>query len=76
MKSALLLAEYPGQAICGNGRSYCAAVDGYYRFIEKALVHGIDVDVILAPHRERSIQRAVLAIQDGSSHTPTIRDQV
>ena len=71
VKSAALLAEYPGQAICGNGRSDRAAVDGFYRFIEKAAVHGIDVDAILAPHRERSIQRmrsqrTVLAIQDGT----------
>ena len=71
VKSASLLAEYPGQAICGNGRSDRAAVDGFYRFIEKAAVHGIDVDAILAPHRERSIQRlrsqrTVLAIQDGT----------
>ena len=71
VKSASLLAEYPGQAICGNGRSDRAAVDGFYRFIEKAAEHGIDVDAILAPHRERSIQRmrsqrTVLAIQDGT----------
>ena len=66
-----MLAEHPGQAICGNGRSDRAAVDGFYRFIEKAAVHGIDVDAILAPHRERSLQRmrsqrTVLAIQDGT----------
>ena len=71
VKSAALLAEYPGQAICGNGRSDRAAVDGFYRFIEKAAGQGIDAAAILAPHRERSIQRmrgqrAVLAIQDGS----------
>ena len=71
VKSASLLAEYPGQAICGNGRSDRAAVDGFYRFIEKAAEHGIDVDAILAPHRERSTrrmrsQRTVLAIQDGT----------
>ena len=71
VKSDSLRAEYPRQAICGNGRSDRAAVDGYYRFIEKAAVHGIDVDAILAPYRERSIQRmrsqrTVLAIQDGT----------
>ncbi len=50
VKSASLLARARRSA---NGRSDRAAVDGFYRFIEKAC----DVDAILAPHRERSIQR-------------------
>ena len=72
VKSASLLAEYPGQAICGNGRSDRAAVDGFYRFIEKAAEHGIDVDAILAPHRERSIQRIAASARCWRSRTEPI----
>ena len=71
VRSAALLAEYPGRTISGNARSNAAAVDGYYRLIEQPEETGVTVDSIVAPHRERSIQRmrgqrAVLCLQDGS----------
>ena len=71
IKSAGLLAAYPGQAITGNAKTDRAAVDGYYRFIEQPAGSEVTVANILAPHRLRSIQRmraqqTVLCIQDGS----------
>ncbi len=71
VKSAGLLAAYPGRAIHGNTQSDAAAVDGYYRFIEQPADSEVTVSNILAPHRARSIQRmrsqdTVLCIQDGS----------
>jgi len=71
VRSAALLAEYPGRAISANARSDAAAVDGYYRLIEQPEQTAVTAESILAPHRERSIQRmrgqrTVLCIQDGS----------
>ena len=71
VRSAALLAEYPGRAISGNPRSDAAAIDGYYRLIEQPERTAVTAERILAPHRERSIRRirgqaAVLCIQDGS----------
>ena len=71
VKSAGLLAEYPGQSVSGNAKGDRAAVDGYYRFIEQPADTAVTVANILAPHRARSIQRmrsqtTVLCIQDGS----------
>ena len=71
VRSAALLAEYPGRAICGNAASDRRAVDGFYRFIEQPQASAVTVENILAPHRARSIQRmrsqrTVLAIQDGT----------
>ena len=71
VKSAALLAEYPGRAIDAHPGSDNAAVDGFYRLIEHPLESDVSVKNILAPHRARSIarmrgQRTVLAIQDGS----------
>ena len=71
VRSAELLAAYPGRAINANVRSDAAAVDGYYRLIEQPAERGVTVEAILAPHRERSVQRmraqrTVLCIQDGS----------
>ena len=71
VKSAALLSEYPGQAICGNAKTDRAAVDGYYRFIEQPDGTKVTVANILAPHRERTVrrmrsQKTVLCIQDGS----------
>ncbi len=66
VRGAALLAEFPGRAL-----SDAAAVEGYYRFIEEPEVSAVTEESILAPHRERSIQRmrgqsVVLCIQDGS----------
>ena len=71
VRSAALLAEYPGQAICGNAKADRSAVDGHYRFVEQPAGSAVTVENILAPHRERSIQRmrtqtTVLCIQDGT----------
>ena len=72
VRSATLLARNPGQAISrGPNRRRNASVDGYYRLIEKPEESGVTAGSILAPHRERTIQRmrgrgTVLCIQDGS----------
>ena len=71
IKSAALLADYPGRAITGTAKSDAAAVDGYYRFIEQPADSQVTVENILAPHRARSVQRmrrqdTVLCLQDGS----------
>ena len=70
VRSAALLAEHPGRAISAGGRRN-AAVDGYYRLIERPADSAVTVKSILAPHRKRSIERMrgqteVLCIQDGS----------
>ncbi len=71
VRSAALLAEYPGRAISASARGEAAAVDGYYRLIEQPEQTAVTAASILAPHRERTLQRmrsqrAVLCIQDGS----------
>ena len=71
VRSAELLAEYPGRAISAAARGDAAAVDGYYRLIEQPTESAVTPANILAPHRERSLQRMrgqelVLCIQDGS----------
>ena len=69
--SAELLAEYPGRAISASARSDTAAVDGPYRLIEQPADSAVTPANILAPHRERSLQRMrdrrlVQCLQDGS----------
>ena len=71
VRSAELLAAYPGRAMCGTAKTDRQAVDGYYRFIEQPQESAVTVENILKPHRARSIQRmrsqrTVLAIQDGT----------
>ncbi len=51
IKSAALLADYPGRAITGTAKSDAAAVDGYYRFIEQPADSQVTVVSILTPHR-------------------------
>lgn len=70
-RSAELLAEYPGRAISASAWSDTAAVDGHYRLIEQSADSAVTPANILAPHRERSLQRMrgrrlVLCLQDGS----------
>ena len=48
IKSAALLADYPGRAITGTAKSDAAAVDGYYRFIEQPADSQVTVESILA----------------------------
>ena len=69
--SAELLAEYPGRTISASARSDTAAVDGPYRLIEQPAESAVTPANILAPHRERSLQRMrgrrlVQCLQDGS----------
>ena len=71
MKSAGLLATYPGQKINASSDSGDSEIAGFYRLIEAPAESEITPATILAPHRERSIQRirgqkTVLAIQDGT----------
>ena len=71
VSSAALLAEYPGGKINANPRSDAAAVNGFYRLIEHPDNSPVTVEAILAPHRERTLQRmrsqdTVLCIQDGT----------
>ena len=71
VKSAALLAAYPGQKINAAPDADNTAVNAFYRLIEAPAESEITPRNILAPHRERSIQRmrgqrTVLAIQDGT----------
>jgi len=65
------LAAMPGRAFCGAAQGDKAAVKAYYRLIDKPEDSQVTMQAILAPHRERTIQRmrgqtTVLCIQDGS----------
>ena len=71
VKSVGLLAAYPGQKINANSASDRTAINAFYRLIEMPAESAVSVGNILAPHRERSVQRirgqrTVLAIQDGT----------
>ena len=71
VKSVGLLAAYPGQKIHANSASDSTAINAFYRLIEMPAESAVTVENILAPHRERSVQRVraqrtVLAIQDGT----------
>ena len=71
VKSVGLLAAYPGQKIHANSASDSTAINAFYRLIEMPAESAVTVENILAPHRERSVQRirsqrTVLAIQDGT----------
>ena len=71
VKSASLLAEDPGQKIQAHPDRSRTVIRAFYRWIEQPADSAITADHILAPHRERTLQRirgqrTVLAIQDGS----------
>ena len=71
VKSAGLLAAYPGHKINASPDSDSTAINAFYRLIEKPAESAVSVENILAPHRERTVcrirgQRTVLAIQDGT----------
>jgi len=64
-------AESPSRAFSGAVDGDWAAVKGYYRLIDKPDDSAVTLPNILAPHRERTVQRmmgqqTVLCIQDGS----------
>ncbi len=71
VKSAALLAAYPGQKINANSAADSTAINAFYRMIEMPAESEVTARNILTPHRGRSIcrirsQRTVLAIQDGT----------
>ncbi len=78
VKSADLLAGYPGHKINANSASDTTAISAFYRLIEMPSESAVTVANILAPHRERTIcrmrgQTTVLAIQDGTDLNFTTR---
>ncbi len=71
VESARVQAEKPGEAFSGAAQGNWPLVKGYYRLIDKPDDAAITMDAILAPHRERTLQRmmaqeTVLCIQDGT----------
>ncbi|MCY4112019.1 MAG: IS4 family transposase [Chloroflexi bacterium] len=72
VKSVELLATYPGQKINASSAADRTAINAFYRLMDLPEDSAVTVGNILAPHRERSIQRirsqrTVLAIQDGTT---------
>jgi len=64
-------AEKPDRAFTGVAKGDWPAVKGYYRLIDHPDESAVNMENILLPHRERTIQRmrgqkTVLCIQDGS----------
>lgn len=71
VECARIQAEKPSEAFSGAAQGNWAQVKGYYRMIDKPDDSAITMPAILAPHRERTVQRmqaqpTVLCIQDGS----------
>jgi hypothetical protein len=71
VESARIQAEKPTEAFSGAARGNWPLVKGYYRMIDQPDDSAITLDAILAPHRERTVQRmmaeqTVLCIQDGT----------
>ena len=71
VESARVQADMPGEAFSGAAQGNWPLVKGYYRMIDKPDDSAITMGAILAPHRERTLQRmmaqqTVLCIQDGT----------
>ena len=69
--SAQALGAMPGHTLSGARQGDWPAVKGYYRMIDKPDDSSLNAQAILAPHRERTVQRmmgqpTVLCIQDGT----------
>ena len=69
--SARMQAAQPGQAFCAVAKGDWPATKGYYRFIDQPDDSPTTVAAILAPHRQRTVQRmkahsTALVIQDGT----------
>ena len=69
--SAQALGAMPGRTLSGACQGDWPAVKGYYRMIDKPDDSALNAAAILAPHRERTVQRmmgqpTVLCIQDGT----------
>jgi hypothetical protein len=68
---ARALGAQPGRAFCGAAKGDVAAVKGYYRFVDGPDNGAVTMQAMLAPHRQRTLQRMmaqplVLCIQDGT----------
>jgi hypothetical protein len=71
IECARIQAEKPAEAFSGAAQGHWPLVKGYYRMIDKPDDSAITMNAILAPHRERTLQRmmaqhTVLCIQDGT----------
>ncbi|MGH8711210.1 MAG: IS4 family transposase [Burkholderiales bacterium] len=71
VESARIQAEKPGESFSGAVQGDWPLVKGYYRMIDKPDECELTPQAVLAPHRERTIQRmlgqrTVLCIQDGT----------
>ncbi len=71
VESAAIQAQAPGRAFCGAAQGDWPLVKGYYRMIDKPDDAAVTMEAILAPHRQRTVQRlraqqTVLCIQDGT----------
>ncbi len=71
IESVRVQAEMPAEAFSAAAQGNWPLVKGYYRMIDKPDDSAITMDAILAPHRERTLQRmlaqqTVLCIQDGT----------
>ena len=71
VSSAQALGAMPGRTLSGARQGDWPAVKGYYRMIDKPDDSALNAQAILAPHRERTVQRmmgqsTVLCIQDGT----------
>jgi hypothetical protein len=69
--SAQVMAKQPGASFSSVGKGDWPAVKGYYRLIDHPDDSEVTPEAILAPHRQRVLQRMkaqplVLCIQDGS----------
>jgi len=69
--AASIQAANPMRSFCGAAAGDRATVKGYYRMIEQPDDSAFTMDAILAPHRERTIQRMrdqkrTITIQDGT----------
>ena len=72
VESARHMAQWPMRAITGATNGARAVVKGHYRLIDQPAEGEVTVEHILAPHRERTLQRmraepTVLCLQDTTS---------
>ena len=80
VESAHHMAQSPMRAITGATNGARALVKGHYRLIDQPADSEVSVEHILAPHRERTLQRmgsedTVLCVQDTTSLSFTRRGQ-
>ena len=80
VESAHHMALSPMRAITGATNGARAVVKGHYRLIDQPVDSEVTVEHILAPHRERTLQRmrsesTVLCVLDGTSVNFTRRGQ-